>query len=113
MYYRIKNWLDARAVAVKMERDDMDGTVADRIREIAETLDSNYGALRSVHADGGYILFFPTREIYEELIEPLEELYNLEAGKREYLDYIGRDGLWCEELYLFTEEALVLIYPKE
>ena len=53
------------------------------------------------------------REWYEELLEPLQELYNIEEEKREYLDYIGKDDSWCEELYMFTEEALVLIYPRE
>ena len=113
MFYRIKNWLDARAVAALIDRENMDNTVGDRIQEIAETLDSAYGALRPAHANGGYILFFPSREIYEELVEPLEELYNIDPEQREYLDFIGRDGLWCEELYLFTEEALVFVYPKE
>lgn len=113
MYYRIKNKLDAKAVAMLIKRENIDAIVGERIEEIAETLDSHYGSLRSSHADGGYTIFFPTREIYEELIGPIRELYNLDLNQSEYLDFIGEQGMWCEELYLFTEEALVLIYPKE
>lgn len=114
MYYRIKNWLDARAVALWIEREHMDSIVGDRIQEIAETLDSAYGgATRPAFSNGGYVLFFPTRAIYDELIVPLEELYHIVPEQKEYLDYIGKDGLWCEELYLFTEDALVFVYPKE
>lgn len=112
MYYRIKNMVDARAVAVLIEREGMDSTVGERIEEIAETLDLAYGSHRSAYAYGGYIIFFPTREIYEDLIEQLNKFYNIAPEEREYLDFIGTEGQWCEELYQFTEDALVFIYPK-
>ena len=113
MYYRIKNWLDARAVAVWIHRENMDNTVGDRIQELAEQLDEAYGATRPAFSNGGYIIFFPTREVYNELIDPLVELYNIIPEQREYLDFIGKEKTWCEELYMFTEEALVFMYPKE
>ncbi len=113
MYYRIKNGLDAKAVARWMEQEKMDSDVSDRIQEIAEIFDSSYGAARSVHADGGYIILFPTRASYEEMSEALMDLHNIVSEQKEYLDYIGKDGLWCEELYLFTEEALFFVYPQK
>ena len=113
MYYRIKNMVDARAISLLIEREGMDSTVGERIQEIAETLDLAYGSHRSAYAYGGYIIFFPTREIYEELIDQLNELYNIDPDEREYIDVIGANEQWCEELYQLTEDALVFVYPKE
>lgn len=113
MYYRIKNMVDARAISLLIEREGMDSTVGERIQEIAETLDLAYGSNRSAYAYGGYVIFFPTREIYEELIDQLKELYNIDSDEREYIDVIGANEQWYEELYQLTEDALVFVYPKE
>ena len=112
MYYRIKNMVDARAISGLIGREGMDITIGERIQEIADTLDSAYGSHRSANAYGGYIIFFKTRECYEELIEELNKFYNIDPEEKEYLDYIGENGEWCEELYQFTEDALVFVYPK-
>ncbi len=116
MFYRIKNGLDSSALA-----DDIhccDSLLVDRINEITEMLDNNYSGRRSSKDYGGYILFFPTKEGYDRLIEKILRYYNLDSSLSEYEEVIGERAIgnteWHEEMWLLSsEDALVCIHPEE
>ena len=116
MYFRIKNGLDASALAEDIRcRDSL---LADRIKEIAEMLDNNYSGQRSSKDWGGYILFFPTKEGYEMQIGKILDYYNLDVSRSEYEEVVGERAIgsmkWHEKLWLLSsEDAIVCIFPEE
>ena len=117
MYYRIKNRLDAECMSrFLIEQSKNNQVLADRIVCIAKMLDDAYGETREAHAMGGYILLFPNEEAYADVIHNVMDFYGLNADLYEYADVIdNRDGQeWQEKLFLLSsDDALVLIYPRE
>ncbi len=118
MYQRIKNRLDAKFLLKEMREQGKDVFVGDRILELAGTLDGAYGATRRAHDMGGYILYFPDAQAYEDTAVDIWEFYNLEPTMYEYAEYIGEseynETQWIEKLFLLSsDDSLVLIYPQE
>lgn len=112
MYYRVMNKIDAELFGEHF-RNEISCDVIDRMKEIIETLDTAYGVYRSTRAYGGYVLLFPTRKCFEGTIEQLREFYGIKENMSEYVDQIGAENSWCEELYLLSsEDSLVLLYPE-
>ena len=116
MYYRIKNQIDAFALAEDIRCSN--SILSDRIREIAEMLDENYSGHRGSRDWGGYILFFPTKEGYENQIEKILRYHHLDPALYEYEEIIGECAIgnvrWHEKLWLLSsEDALVFIFPEE
>lgn len=118
MYQRIKNRLDAELLSEDLQRENIDNTVIKRIGELVAILDENYGACRSSADMGGYLLFFPDGMTYEKCYPHIMEFYHLKEELFEYSQQINErmdsDVEWWEELYLLSsDDALVLIHPKE
>lgn len=118
MYQRIKNRLDAELLSEDLQRANIDKAVIKRIGELVAILDENYGACRSSADMGGYLLFFPDGMTYEKCYPHIMEFYHLNEEWFEYSERINErpdSGIeWWEELYLLSsDDALVLIYPKE
>lgn len=116
MFFRIKNSLDSSALAEDIRCSD--SLLMDRINEITETLDSNYSGQRSSRDYGGYILFFPTKEGYDSLIEKILRYYNLDFSLSEYEEIIGERAIgnteWHEQMWLLSsDDALICIHPEE
>lgn len=118
MYYRIKNSLDARMLAEKINGNVKDSIVAERIVEQIEVLDDAYGRHRTPYAMGGYILYFPNEKDYNKMIGEICEFYNISLNEYEYSEIIGEKPIgnteWWEELFMLSsDDALVMIHPKE
>lgn len=118
MYQRIKNRLDAKFLLADMRAQDKNVFVGDRILELAGVLDDAYGGNRKAHDMGGYILYFPDTQTYEDTVVDIWEFYNIEPTLYEYMEYIGEsessDIQWVEKLFLLSsDDSLVLVYPQE
>lgn len=118
MYQRIKNRLDAKFLLADMREQGKDVFVGDRILELAGVLDDAYGGNRKAHDMGGYILYFPDAQTYENTVVDIWEFYNIEPTLYEYMEYIGEsessDIQWVEKLFLLSsDDSLVLVYPQE
>lgn len=118
MYQRIKNRLDAKFLLADMRAQDKNVFVGDRILELAGVLDDAYGGNRKAHDMGGYILYFPDAQTYEDTVVDIWEFYNIEPTLYEYMEYIGEsessDIQWVEKLFLLSsDDSLVLVYPQE
>lgn len=118
MYQRIKNRLDAKFLLAEMRAQGKNVFVGDRILELAGVLDDAYGARRGAHDMGGYILYFPDAQTYEDTVVDIWEFYNIEPTLYEYMEYIGEsessDIQWVEKLFLLSsDDSLVLIYPQK
>lgn len=118
MYRRIKNKLDAKFLLAEMRAQGKNVFVGDRILELAGVLDDAYGENRKAHDMGGYILYFPDVQTYEDTVVDIWEFYNIEPTLYEYMEYIGdsefSDIQWVEKLFLLSsDDSLVLVYPKE
>ena len=118
MYQRIMNKLDAEIVEDALKIDMVSGTVIERIKDLVLILDGEYGSHRSSSDMGGYILLFTEMQSYEKFHARIIEFYHLDKDLYEYSEMIGsaEDGTvqWWEELYLLSsDDALVLIYPKD
>lgn len=118
MYQRIKNRLDAKFLLEEMRAQGKNVFVGDRILELAGVLDDAYGAERKAHDMGGYILYFPDAQTYEDTVVDVWEFYNIEPTMYEYMEYIGEsefsDIQWIEKLFLLSsDDILVLIYPQK
>ncbi len=118
MYQRIKNRLDAKFLLADMREQGKDVFVGDRILELAGVLDDAYGGNRKAHDMGGYILYFPDAQTYENTVVDIWEFYNIEPTLYEYMEYIGEsesnDIHWVEKLFLLSsDDSLVLVYPQE
>lgn len=118
MYQRIKNRLDAKFLLADMRAQDKNVFVGDRILELAGVLDDAYGGNRKAHDMGGYILYFPDAQTYEDTVVDIWEFYNIEPTLYEYMEYIGESESsniqWVEKLFLLSsDDSLVLVYPQE
>lgn len=95
---------------------DVPQIVIDRMGEVIKTFDDNYGAERSCFDYGGYVLYFPNEQTYQENISDIFSFYHINMEDFEYSDTIGKgEGKeWHETLYLLSsDDGLVLIYPQE
>lgn len=99
-----------------LQSKDVPQIVIDRMGEVIQILDDNYGAERSCFDYGGYVLYFPSEKTYQENISDIFSFYHINADNFEYSDTISRgEGKeWHETLYLLSsDDGLVLVYPQE
>ncbi len=118
MYQRIKNRLDAGFLLEEMRIQGKDAFVGERIVELAGVLDDAYGAGRKANDMGGYILYFPDAQTYEDTVVDVWEFYHIEPTMYEYMECIGESASgniqWIEKLFLLSsDDSLVLVYPQE
>lgn len=119
MYYRLKNKKDVELFVSSMLEEPKYHLIVDRLMELAELLDSNYGEYRGESDMGGYILYFPDKDCYDTMILELEEYYHIDPNCYEYQDELSDRAdqdtfAFCEDLYLLSsDDALVFVYPKE
>lgn len=117
MYYRLKNRLDYESLKEDIGEGNSLKIVSDRIEEIIDTLDDNYGAQRNSKAMGGYLLLFQSEENYEELKMLILSFYHLDIEDYEYSETLIEDKEynveWWEELYMLSsDDAIVIMHPK-
>ena len=117
MYYRLMNRLDYESLQEDMREDNPLKKVSDRIEEIIDTLDDNYGAQRNSKAMGGYLLLFQSEENYEELKMQILSFYQLDIKDYEYSETLIEDQEynveWREELYMLSsDDAIVIMHPR-
>lgn len=90
----------------------------ERLREVLETFDENYGADRQCEADlGGYCVVFSqmTEEEREEYKTILQK-YHIQQEEHEYRDELVKENglLWIEELFILSADyGIVFFYPEE
>lgn len=116
MYFRLKNKMDVELLVNSMLTDPKYQLLKNRLYEISDILDFNYGEYRGETDMGGYILYFPDKASYKAMIPKLEEFYHIDKDCYEYEDtYSEPDNYaFCEDLYLLSsDDALVFVYPKE
>lgn len=114
MYHRIKNKLDVEIMGDTLQSEKTDRAVMKRVEELVAVLDREYGGCRSSSDMGGYIMLFTEPQTYKRFISRIMEFYHLDKDLYEYSERIGETEEWQEELYLLSsDDALVLIYPKE
>jgi len=110
--------MDAKILSKYLiQSSDKEGAIilSDNIKETVGILDSEYGADRKSTDMGGYILFFPSEEIYKDNADEVLRYHNMECKDNEYKKYICKcEGTeWWEELYMLSsDDALVMIYPE-
>ena len=117
MYYRLKNRLDFESLQEDIGEDNSLKIVSDRIEEIIDTLDDNYGAHRNSRDMGGYLLLFQSEENYEELKMQILSFYQLDIKDYEYSETLIEDQEynveWWEELYMLSsDDAIVIMHPR-
>ena len=117
MYYRLMNRLDYESLQEDMREDNPLKKVSDRIEEIIDTLDDNYGAHRNSRDMGGYLLLFQSEENYEELKMQILSFYQLDIKDYEYSETLIEDQEynveWWEELYMLSsDDAIVIMHPR-
>lgn len=116
MFLRLKNLNDFAAVSDYLHSKISCKSVLDRMKEILQVLDDNYGAERGSTAMGGYIFWFESDDAYQEYCVKMLSAYNLQMNAYEYSDEIDNDEdkVWMEELYLLgSEDSIVVIHPEE
>lgn len=115
MYYRIKNNFEMNLLHDIFLKSHVPEIVIDRMSEITDILDSNYGIQRSSTAMGGYLLFFPTKEDYNNDVPIIMHNYNIESNLFEYDDILDstENINWREKLYLLSaDDSLIFIYMQ-
>ena len=117
MYYRLKNRLDYESLKEDIGEDNSLKIVSDRIEEIIDTLDDNYGTHRNSKAMGGYLLLFQSEENYEKLKMQILSFYQLDIKDYEYSETLIEDKEynveWWEELYMLSsDDAIVIMHPR-
>ena len=116
MFLRLKNLNDYDAVLEYLQSQISDVNVLQRMREVLQVLDDNYGAERGSTAMGGYIFWFESNKAYQEYCEKMLSAYGLHINAYEYSDEIGNEKqrTWTEELYLLgSDDSIVVLRPKE
>lgn len=114
MYYRIKKNFDVEMLRKEFGSEKMN-QVFDLMLEKLSILESAYGQFQEYKEYGGEILFFTTKEDFEELYPQLLTEYKLKENEAEYTDDIVEveDVIWREKLFLLgSEYALVLVYSE-
>lgn len=99
-----------------LQSKDVPQIVIDRMGEVIKIFDDNYGAERSCFDYGGYVLYFPNEQTYQENISDILSFYHINVDDFEYSETISRIERkeWHETLYLLSsDDGLVLIYPQE
>jgi len=116
MYYRIKNRFEVDLLRNLLLDNNVPSIVLERMYEITDILDSNYGTERSSTAMGGYLLFFPTKEDFINSSPTILENYNVDADLYEYDDLLSSSAdniSWREKLYLLSsDDSLIFMYMK-
>ena len=115
MYYRIKNKFEVDFLNNIASSKNIPAIVLERMNEITDILDTNYGTTRSSTAIGGYILFFPTKEDYINFAPVIYENYNIDSSLYEYDDVLvsTENMSWKERLFLqSSDDSLVFIYSE-
>ena len=90
-------------------------TVINRMYEVMDILDSNYGSQRSSSSMGGYLLFFPTTKDYLTATPAIYENYNIDSTLSEYDDVLvtTQNINWRERLYLLgSDDSLIFMYMQ-
>lgn len=121
-YFRIMNQLDGKMlcedVLNNIKNESVRNKLTERIFEITNTLDDNYGDDRNSYSMGGYILFFEETESYEKWIDNIFELYHISSDLAEYHDTIvtteENETVWNEILFMLSsDDGLIIIYPEK
>lgn len=115
MYYRLKNRFEVDLLRDVLLENNVPIIVLERMCEITDILDLNYGTERSSTAMGGYLLFFPTKEDYITAAPTILENYNMDADLFEYEDVLSttEDISWREKLYLLSsDDSLIFMYMQ-
>lgn len=115
MYYRIKNKFELDFLKNIETANIIPSIVLDRMSDVLDILDTNYGTTRASNAMGGYILFFPTKEDYLNIAPIIYENYNIDSSLYEYDDELAstENMSWKEKLYLLSsEDSLIFIYSE-
>lgn len=121
-YFRIMNQLDGKMlcedVLNNIKNESVRNKLTERIFEITNTLDDNYGDDRNSDSMGGYILFFEETESYEKWIDNIFELYHISSNLAEYHDTIvtteENETVWNEILFMLSsDDGLIIIYPEK
>lgn len=121
-YFRIMNQLDGKMlcedVLNNIKNESVRNKLTERIFEITNTLDDNYGDDRNSYSMGGYILFFEETESYEKWIDNIFELYHISSDLAEYHDTIvtteENETVWDEILFMLSsDDGLIIIYPEK
>lgn len=115
MYYRIKNRFEVDLMKEELIANGVPIPVIDRMYEVTDILDSNYGYQRSASSMGGYLLFFPTAKDYLTASPAIFENYNIDSTLSEYDDVLAstQDMNWREQLYLLgSDDSLVFMYMQ-
>lgn len=113
MYYRIKNRFEVDLMKEELISSHVPDAVIDRMYEVTDILDSNYGSHRSSGSMGGYLLFFPTAQDYLTTSPIIFENYNIDSTLSEYDDVLAstQNMNWREQLYLLgSDDSLVFMY---
>lgn len=115
MYYRIKNRFEVDLLRDVLLKNDVPIIVLERMCEITDILDSNYGSERSSTAMGGYLFFFPTEEDYINTAPIVLQNYNIDSTLYEYDDVLAptENMSWREKLYLLSsDDSLTFMYKQ-
>lgn len=115
MYYRLKNQFEAEFLKDVVTNNNIPLIVLERMHDVLEILDTNYGTSRTSSAMGGYVLFFPTKESYLEYAPTIYQHYNIDSTLYEYDDELSStDNMsWREKLYLLSsDDSLIFIYSE-
>lgn len=114
MYCRIKKNFEVEMLR-KEFCDERVNQVFDLMLEKLDMLESAYGHFKDYMEYGGEILFFTTKEDFEEIYPQLLTEYKLKENEAEYTDDIVEveNVIWREKLFLLgSEYALVLVYSE-
>lgn len=115
MYYRIKNKFEVDMLCTELQSSEIPTCVIERMNEVAEILDDNYGAERSSKCYGGYLLFFPTSSDYNMYAPVIMQNYGIDPNLYEFDDILSetQNKNWRERLYLLSsDDSLVFIYMQ-
>lgn len=114
MYYRIKNRFEVDLLHDTLQKHNIPAIVQERMYEITDILDSNYGIDRSSSAMGGYLLLFPTKEDYLNAAPTVLENYHIDSSLYEYDDALSTENIgWREKLYLLSsDDSLIFMYMQ-
>ncbi len=114
VFLRLKNVLDYDVVKPSIDSIIKDESVSYRIKEVLSVLDESYGVSRLSKDMGGYVYLFTNEDTYNDNIDRLLEINNIQTDMYEYSDDIGStdDVLWKEELYLIgSEDSITVFHP--
>lgn len=123
-YFRIMNQLDADMVCTDMlgkitgELSGSAKIVSERICQLANILDTNYGADRGAYSMGGYVLYFPDIDSYRTWIDKVYMFYNINPEFAEYEDVVcnvsSDDMVWKEKLFMLSsDDSITIIFPEK